>query len=708
ASYDKALKIKPDYHEAWHFLGITLRNLERYEDAIASYDKALKIKPDYHEAWNNRGVALGYLGRYEERIASYDKALEIKPDKHNTWLNRGITAGESISVNQFLASSSTIARQNPALNQRGYEGKLASYLEGLKYCHQNTHPEGWGILHQAMGKAHYFQGKILQEREKNPNYHQYWDKAETEYKQALVTLTSGTFPELHLKVLQDLICVLFGLAKDNEAKQWRKQGLNIFKNLLNSPDKSSFQKRQLRAKFSDFSQMRVDVLIEDGDFVPALEAAERNKNFYLTWILDNQKEHILSPSYREIQRLINPQTAPNTAIIYWHISPFALSTFIIKPDTNRPIVIPTQKPDELKAWVKDWDKQYENYREGKQQQQPNPTWRDNLPELLERLSEILNISHIIESIQNPSSNIQTSQIKIQNLILIPHRDLHRFPLHALFTDDFSINYLPSAQIGTNLQQKLVVSHPNSFLSVESPDSKESDGKEFTDLPHAEVESATICGMFANPQRLIRNQVSKKNLKRALAHGYKIFHFTGHATYNYHKPQLSCLALSGKDRLTSEDITHTQLPLYKYQMVSLSACETAITGNQTIDDEYVGLVSAFLSQGVTNVLSTLWTVESVSSALFMIEFYRQPDWNITPAVALKRTQIWLRNVTYKELVNWYKQRAEEISKKDVTCAEDLLDEAEIIEGDHTKINKTVPPYAHPYYWAAFIITGKIHS
>jgi tetratricopeptide (TPR) repeat protein len=29
------------------------------EEAIASYDKALEIKPDYHEAWYNRGFALG-------------------------------------------------------------------------------------------------------------------------------------------------------------------------------------------------------------------------------------------------------------------------------------------------------------------------------------------------------------------------------------------------------------------------------------------------------------------------------------------------------------------------------------------------------------------------------------------------------------------------------------------------------------------------
>jgi tetratricopeptide (TPR) repeat protein len=89
ASYDKALSIKPDDHQAWNNRGNALQNLGRYEDAIASYDKALSIKPDKHEAWYNRGNALDDLGRNEEAIASYDKALSIKPDKHEAWYNRG-------------------------------------------------------------------------------------------------------------------------------------------------------------------------------------------------------------------------------------------------------------------------------------------------------------------------------------------------------------------------------------------------------------------------------------------------------------------------------------------------------------------------------------------------------------------------------------------------------------------------------------------
>ena len=35
---------------------------------IISFEEAIKINPDYADAWNNKGTALGNLGRYEEAI----------------------------------------------------------------------------------------------------------------------------------------------------------------------------------------------------------------------------------------------------------------------------------------------------------------------------------------------------------------------------------------------------------------------------------------------------------------------------------------------------------------------------------------------------------------------------------------------------------------------------------------------------------------
>ncbi|KAB8332327.1 tetratricopeptide repeat protein [Scytonema tolypothrichoides VB-61278] len=685
-SYDKAIEFKPDDDAAWFDRGLALENLGRFSDAIASYDKAIEFKPDFYQAWYNRGVALGNLGRIEDTITSYDKAIEFKPDLHQAWLNRGIAAGESVSCDSLLAFMSAIARNNPHLNQRGYEGQLASYKEGLKYCHQHTHPEGWGLLHYETGNAHYFRGQ------EDSRPHSYWYKAVNSYNEALKTLTAEDFPELHLKIVRDLIRVLLALGKTADAKEWRRHGLKVFTNLFNSK-KTSFRKRQLVVEFISFSQMRVDVLVEDGEFVLALEAAERNKNLYLTWILDAQKQEILSPRYADMQRLTNP----TTAVVYWHLSPFALSTFIIQHNAVQPSVISTPFfLREFETWVKQWNQQYEDERksEDKQVAQQN-NWRDNLPQMLKQLGDILNVSAILSEINNEIHNES-----IQNLILVPHRDLHRFPLHALFPEDFTTTYLPSAQVGISLQQISSTSNEEShqLLSVEHPDSAG-----FDILPHAEIESAAINQLFNHPnnKRISGKQATKIAVQDALADKYNIFHFTGHGSYDFEHPKQSALALCGEDKLTVEEIC--QIDFTGYQLVTLAACETALTGNQTIENEYVGLVSAFVYQGVSNVLSTLWTVNDDASSLLVMYFYWQLKKGKPPAIALAKAKKWFRNLTdYKlerlcQVIFDKLPRDEELLRPHVRNKLWQFGKKEVAQ-------KKQKRFDDPYYWAAFTITG----
>ena len=89
-SYKQALKIKPDYAEAYYNMGIALKGKGDLEAAIESYKQALKIKPDYAEAYNNMGSALNDKGDLEAAIESYKQALKIKPDYAEAYSNMGI------------------------------------------------------------------------------------------------------------------------------------------------------------------------------------------------------------------------------------------------------------------------------------------------------------------------------------------------------------------------------------------------------------------------------------------------------------------------------------------------------------------------------------------------------------------------------------------------------------------------------------------
>ncbi|MEH2038945.1 MAG: tetratricopeptide repeat protein [Nostoc sp.] len=125
ASYDQALKLKPDYQEAWYDRGYALGKLVRFEEAIASYDQALKFQPDYHQAWYNRGIALDDLGRFEEAIASYDQALKIKPDYHQAWYNRGNALGKLGRFEEAIASYDQALKIKPDYHQAWNNRRIA-------------------------------------------------------------------------------------------------------------------------------------------------------------------------------------------------------------------------------------------------------------------------------------------------------------------------------------------------------------------------------------------------------------------------------------------------------------------------------------------------------------------------------------------------------------------------------------------------------
>ncbi|MEG4354539.1 CHAT domain-containing protein [Microcoleus sp. Aus8_D1] len=773
AWFKKALEIKPDYAEAWNGWGIVLYKLGRFEEAITSYDKALAIKADFYKAWYNRGIVLIDSRNLEEAITSYDKALEIKPDLHEAWISRSIASSNASIYNHFIyemlqfkfPASPPVTRtiSNPNLNKRGYEGQILTLEAGLQYCQEKTHPEGYGKLHQALGNAHYNRGKL--------NYpYTYWNQATTSYKAALKTLTKEAFLQLHLKVLQDLIKTLVGLKELEEANKLRRDATDLLHRLLTDKNYSQLSEEKLADKLVRFEQLTVNILIQSGKLTEALETAEQDKNVCLSWLLnalpipDYQEETEATVTHPQIQQLLNP----TTCAIYWHLSDAALTTFIIKSDgLLSPEDCYSKSPDEFEAWVKEWNQQYADYQEKSKEpaNKQNHPWRAGMPSNFARLKDILQIANIEQQLQSSG---------ITNLILIPHRDLHRFPIHALFSSEFVITYLPSAQFGLNLKHRLnseisrlspssdppksplrrgtlsapispdttetlntPVSPPetretlntlvppflrgargdqthdtndkNSILSIENPDSiiidENGKRKELLPLPAAEIESEIICRMFANSTRRGENAATLDEVTKILPQPHHIFHFTGHGSYNFDNPQQSTLYLSDTHRLTVKEII--QLNLSNYKLICLSACETAVTDKQTILAEYVGLISGFMRAGVGCVVSTLWPVESGASTLLMIDFYRrwQEGGDELP-VALANSQKWLQSATGEDLAAWCQREIDKISENSSELSEVEVSLRRFFKSNRQNLAKMEldRPYQHPYYWAAFTLTG----
>ena len=90
AHYKEALRIKPNYAEAYNNLGILLARQGKIEEAAAHYNEALRIKPNYPEVYNNLGSLLARQGKIEEAAAHYRQALRIKPNYAEAHYNLGI------------------------------------------------------------------------------------------------------------------------------------------------------------------------------------------------------------------------------------------------------------------------------------------------------------------------------------------------------------------------------------------------------------------------------------------------------------------------------------------------------------------------------------------------------------------------------------------------------------------------------------------
>ncbi|MEA5604261.1 CHAT domain-containing protein [Nostoc sp. UHCC 0252] len=715
ASWDKALSIQADFYLAWYNRGIALDNLGRRQEAIASYRQAIAIKPDFHLAWYNQAVALFYLEQFAEAITCYDHALEIKQDYWEAWIGRGTAIGNLVDSDVLLNLSSSITAINPVLQQGGYEGKLASYEEGLKHLRTDTHPEGWGRLHLAIANTYYDQGK------KHTNPRDYWRKAASEYHQALLTLTLEYFPLFHLEVLQSLSKVLMGLGQTTQVQELLQRGTDLLRQLLSEETRSDESKKQLALKFAGFDQLAVDLAVESGDLVEAWEIAEQGKNACLNWLLSGWNDNIYSPYYGAIQELFNP----TTAIIYWHISPVALHTFILKDQAPSPILLFTPMQDigaiplgedairlnelplpesvqrliEFETWLEDWHQQYQEYRTTAKDKESKSqhSWRVDMEQKLVQLYEILNISTIAQELEG-----------ITQLVLIPHRDLYRLPIHTLFhlsspsqeelpnvESNFTVTYLPSAQIGLSIRTEDIWQWQNQLLlSVEHPESAG-----YPTLKFAKLESEVVSQMFNNIQRIQGLEATKNIVWNALFDNYNIFHFTGHVINNLAEPKKSELVLSGEDKLTLDEIC--QQNLSNYNLISLSACENFSTSNHIINSECVSLASGLVSQGVPHVVSTLWSVESSASALVMIEFYRRLQPNKSAITALAEATRWLKELTAGELTKWYEDILNNLHPEELRIQTYLA--TQLYRNSKMASDKNL--YNHPYYWAAFTIMGK---
>ncbi len=93
-SFSQAIAIKPDYAQAWNNRGVVLQDQLRWDEAAQSYAGAIAAQPGFAQAHYNLGNALRALGRFEAALASYDTAITLQPGWAHALNNRGLALQE--------------------------------------------------------------------------------------------------------------------------------------------------------------------------------------------------------------------------------------------------------------------------------------------------------------------------------------------------------------------------------------------------------------------------------------------------------------------------------------------------------------------------------------------------------------------------------------------------------------------------------------
>lgn len=90
---DKLLPLKEKYNKWWNLLfmiGLSYRQLGKYEEAIKEFKKVLEIAPNQVDTLNELGLCYANTGSYEMALEKFSTAIDLKED-YEIICNRGMT-----------------------------------------------------------------------------------------------------------------------------------------------------------------------------------------------------------------------------------------------------------------------------------------------------------------------------------------------------------------------------------------------------------------------------------------------------------------------------------------------------------------------------------------------------------------------------------------------------------------------------------------
>jgi CHAT domain-containing protein len=175
--------------------------------------------------------------------------------------------------------------------------------------------------------------------------------------------------------------------------------------------------------------------------------------------------------------------------------------------------------------------------------------------------------------------------------------------------------------------------------------------------------------------------------RSLRREWPVVHIASHFNFQPGSGAGSFLLLGDGSRLTLAELRASNNLFGDVDVLTLSACNTAVGDTRSDGKEVESFASLAQRQGAKSVIASLWPVSDASTSELMRAFYALHESN--PSVpkidALRQAQLRLM-------------------RGEITAASSAIARG-VIHADEQSPPRASADWSHPFYWAPFVMIGN---
>jgi tetratricopeptide (TPR) repeat protein len=151
--FREALVLNPTEPDLWQFIAAVNYHLSDFSESLKYWDKAIKSRSRFIQAWTNRGILLYEQKEYIQSQECVDKVLRIEPENSFAWICRSQCMGKLGKMREALKNVESALSFTPELikgwilkgilefQQKAYEPSMQSFDKATQL--DNKRPEAW-------------------------------------------------------------------------------------------------------------------------------------------------------------------------------------------------------------------------------------------------------------------------------------------------------------------------------------------------------------------------------------------------------------------------------------------------------------------------------------------------------------------------------------------------------------------------------------